>query len=189
MYGKVHVFVNNKTFQISRQRSTKTLESKVQRSLRKLKSKLSPYEYKKLYPTGSCPGKFYGTAKLHNLPANGKTDDLPIRPIVSNINTATYQLLKHLSKVLSPLRESEHNIFFFYLGFLSQTFTIYRTAGEGGGYFCNSSLPLPPSSQTLRDQPGNCCRELTSAHSQQPDSNLEPLVSKHKSLTTKIHAL
>ena len=38
---------------------TKTLESKVQRSLRKLKSKLSPYEYKKLYPTGSSPGKFY----------------------------------------------------------------------------------------------------------------------------------
>ena len=89
---------------------TKTLESKVQRSLRKLKSRLSQYEYKKLYPTGSCPGKFYGTAKLHKLPVNGKIDDLPIIPIVSNINTATYQLAKHLSKVLSPLRESEHNI-------------------------------------------------------------------------------
>ena len=25
--------------------------------------------------------------------------------------------------------------FFFYLGFLSRTFTIHRTAGEGGGYF------------------------------------------------------
>ena len=45
---------------------TKTLESKVQRSLRKFKSKLSPYEYKKLYPTISFTGKFYGTAKLHN---------------------------------------------------------------------------------------------------------------------------
>ena len=89
---------------------TKTLESKVQRSLRELKSRLSPYEYKKLYPTGSCPGKLYGTAKLHKLPANGKIYDLPIRPIVSNINTATYQLAKHLSKVLFPLRESEHNI-------------------------------------------------------------------------------
>ena len=82
----------------------------VQRSLRKLKSKLSSYEYKKLYPTGSCPGKFYGTAKLHELPANGKIDDLPIRPIVSNINTAIYQLVKHLSKALFPLRELEHNI-------------------------------------------------------------------------------
>ena len=40
--------------------------------------------------------------------------------------------------------------FFFYLGFLSQTFMIHRTAGEGGGYFFNSPLPLPPDSQTLR---------------------------------------
>ena len=40
--------------------------------------------------------------------------------------------------------------FFFYLGFLSRTFTIHRTAGEGGGYLFNSSLPLPPTSQTLR---------------------------------------
>ena len=40
--------------------------------------------------------------------------------------------------------------FFFYLGFLSQTFTIQRKAGEGGGYLFNSSLPLPPASQTLR---------------------------------------
>ena len=67
-------------------------------------------------------------------------------------------------------------IFFFYLGFLSRTFTNLRTAGEGGGHFFNSSLPLPPASQTLRHQPGDYCRALTSAHSQQPDSNLEPLV-------------
>ena len=40
--------------------------------------------------------------------------------------------------------------FFFYLGFLSRTFTIHGTAGEGGGYLFNSSLPLPPASQTLR---------------------------------------
>ena len=90
---------------------TKTLDSKLQRWLRKLKSKLSPYEYKKWYSTGSSPGNFYGTEKLHKLPANGKIDNLPIRSIVSNINTAaTYQLAKHLSKVLSPLRESEHSI-------------------------------------------------------------------------------
>ena len=40
--------------------------------------------------------------------------------------------------------------FFFCLGFLSRTFTIHGTAGEGGGYLFNSSLPLPPASQTLR---------------------------------------
>ena len=43
--------------------------------------------------------------------------------------------------------------FFFFFSiwvFLSRTFTIHRTAGEGGGHFCNSLLPLPPASQTLR---------------------------------------
>ena len=78
---------------------------------------------------------------------------------------------------------------FFYLGFLSRTFTIHETAGEGGGYLFNSSLPLPPASQTLRHQPGDYCRELTSAHSWQLDSNREPLVSERKSLITKLRAL
>ena len=40
--------------------------------------------------------------------------------------------------------------FFLCLGFFSQTFTNYRTAGEGGGHFINS-LPLPPASQTRRN--------------------------------------
>ena len=55
------------------------------------------------------------------------------------------------------------NISFFDLGFLSQTLTIDRTAGEGRGYFFDSSLPVPPISQTLRYYPGDYCRELTSA--------------------------
>ena len=33
-------------------------------------------------------------------------------------------------------------MFFFYLGFFSRTFTIHGTAGEGEGYLFNSSLPL-----------------------------------------------
>ena len=78
------------------------------------------------------------------------------------------------------------SVFLFYLGFLSDSFRAQRTAGEGGRYLFNSFLPLPPALQTLRHQPGNYCRELISAHSQQPDSNREPLVSERKSLTTKL---
>ena len=40
--------------------------------------------------------------------------------------------------------------YFFYLGFFSRTFMIYRTVGEEGGYFFKSSQPLPLTSQTLR---------------------------------------
>ena len=62
---------------------TITLESKVQRNLRKLKSKFTEHKYKMLYPTGSCPGKFYGTAKkIHKIPVNGNINNLPIKPTV-----------------------------------------------------------------------------------------------------------
>ena len=61
-----------------------------QRVARKIKSKLTVQEYERLYPSASCPGKFYGTAKLHRTDSNGLVDDLPIRPIISNINTSTY---------------------------------------------------------------------------------------------------
>ena len=78
---------------------------------------------------------------------------------------------------------------FFYMGFLSRTFTNRRTAGEGGRHFFNFSLSLPPALQALRHQPVDCCKQLTSAHSQQLDSNREPLVSERKSLTTQLSAL
>ena len=89
---------------------TKTLESNVQRTLRKIKPKFTEQEYKKLYPTGSCPWKFYVTAKIHKIPVNGNSNDLPIRIIVSNINTATYNLAKYLTKLLAPLRKLEYII-------------------------------------------------------------------------------
>ena len=59
---------------------------------------------------------------------------------------------------------------------------------EKGVFLFNSSPPLPPASQTLRHQPGDYCREITSAHSQQPNSKWEPLVSTRKLLTTKLRA-
>ena len=42
-----------------------------------------------------------------------------------------------------------YRLFFFYLGFLLQSFANHGTAGEGGGHFFNSLLPLPSASQTL----------------------------------------
>ena len=56
--------------------------------------------------------------------------------------------LKHLH--ILGRRHSLLGVFsFFYLAFLARTFMIHRTAGEGGGYLFNSSVPLPPASQTL----------------------------------------
>ena len=76
---------------------------------------------------------------------------------------------------------STTHVFIFYPGFFSQTFTIHRTAGEGGGYLFSFSLPLPTVSQTLRHQAGDYCRELASARSQQPDSRRGSSASERKS--------
>ena len=77
----------------------------------------------------------------------------------------------------------------FFTGFLSRTFMIHRTVGEGRGYFLRSSLLLPLASKILKHQPGDYYRALTSVYSQQPDSTWEPLLSKRKSLTTKLRTL
>ena len=41
---------------------------------------------------------------------NGGINDLPVRPIVSNLNTTTYNLAKYLSKLLSPLQQSINTV-------------------------------------------------------------------------------
>ena len=84
---------------------TKAIEGKIQRSVRKIKSNLIKQKYSRLYPTGSSPTKFYATAKRHKLKRGGCVNTLLLRPIVSNVKTASYQLAKYLAKLLSPLRK------------------------------------------------------------------------------------
>ena len=72
--------------------------------------KLPSNIYWKIYPTGSAPGKLYGTAKIHELSPNDTINELPVRTIVSNIDTATYHLSKYLAGLLSPLSESEYTV-------------------------------------------------------------------------------
>ena len=86
------------------------METKIQQVLRKIKSKVSEQEYKRVYPTGLAPGNFYGTAKMHKLSLNGNVNDLPLRRIASNINVTTYNLAKFLWKLLAPLRESKYTV-------------------------------------------------------------------------------
>ena len=46
----------------------------------------------------------------YKLTATETIDDLPIRPLISNIGTASYQLDKYLVKLLSPLSKSEYTV-------------------------------------------------------------------------------
>ena len=100
---------SNKQFSKLDYDPTNKLESKVQRILRKIKSKLLKNVYKKLYPTGSYPGKFYGNAKVHKFSTNN-VDDLTLKPIVSNIGTVTYETAKYFAGLLAPLGKSRFTI-------------------------------------------------------------------------------
>ena len=89
---------------------TAYIEGNVQRTLRKIKKKLSLFVYSKIYRTGPSPRKFYRTAKLNKVPNNSTVEDLPLRPIISNIGTATYDLAKYLAQLLKPLSELQYTI-------------------------------------------------------------------------------
>ena len=59
------------------------------------------------------------------------------------------EVLMKVALILIGLVSSVGDFSFFYLGFLSRTFRNDRTEGEGEGHFFNSTLALPPASQTL----------------------------------------
>ena len=74
----------------------------------------------------------------------------------------------------------------FYLGFSFTNIHNSQGSREREMLSLNFSLSLLPNSLTLRHWLGNYCGQLTSAHSQ---LNQEPLISKSKSLTTKLHVI
>ena len=103
-------YTKYRTFCATTESPTSSVERKVQYTLRKIKQKLPTDVYATLYPTGSSPRKFYGTAKVHKLAINDTVEELPLRPIVSNLNTAKYQLARYLAKILSALSRSQYTV-------------------------------------------------------------------------------
>ena len=58
---------------------------------------LNEEAYRRLYPTGAVPPKFYQfLPKIHE-------PGTPLRPIVSSFGASTYNTAKELAKVLKPL--------------------------------------------------------------------------------------
>lgn len=110
-YTKKRLAIFNTTqFQKLNKDPTKAMERKVQNILRRINSKLTINEQKQQYPSGSSPGNFYGTAKIHKLCNNDDVEHSPIQPIICIIGTATYHLAKCLAKLISPLSFSEYTV-------------------------------------------------------------------------------
>ena len=59
--------------------------------------------YNKLAPTGSRPGILYGLPQVHK-------PSIPLRPIVSSINSHSYPLAKYLVSLLRPISINQYTI-------------------------------------------------------------------------------
>ena len=71
-------------------------ENNIRNYLRQnVKGFISQETFDSIYPSGSQPGKLYGLCKSHK-------PGLPLRPVVSMINTAEYNLAKYLDKIIKP---------------------------------------------------------------------------------------
>ena len=78
--------------------STNKYKNKLISLLKNIKTEggMDEVTYRRLYPTGASPPKFYGLPKVH------KTG-MPLRPIVSSIGAVTYETSKELPRILKPL--------------------------------------------------------------------------------------
>ena len=85
---------------------TSRLKNKLVNILKKIKAETGMQEntYRKMYPTGVSPQKFYWLPKIHK-------KNIPLRPIVSSIGSVSYGVAKELARIIKPLMGcSQHHV-------------------------------------------------------------------------------
>ena len=109
--SKSLAFLGSKQFEKVDSDPTGSFQSRVQRCLLRMKKAFDKKTYNRLYPSSSRPGLFFGLAKVHKLKdGSDNVNELPLRPVISNIGTATYQVSKYLADILLPLTKNEYTI-------------------------------------------------------------------------------
>ena len=78
------------------------MEDRINNYIRYLKNQ-GIYLYNSLYTSGTHPGLLYGLPKIHK-------PDIPLRPILSSINTPTYKLSKFLVPLLEPITSNQYTL-------------------------------------------------------------------------------
>ena len=76
---------------------------KLQKLVREYKDILGPDLYRKICPTGARAGVMYGLPKIHK-------NNVPIRPIISAVDTYNYQLARYLERSLKPIIKNQEQI-------------------------------------------------------------------------------
>ena len=119
--SKAEEFLNGAEFVELNEDPTKTFQGRVQRTLLEMKRCFETKVYERIYPSSARPGLYYGLAKVHKIPNHINEEDsninrldaahrLPLRPVISNIGTATYELSRYLAGILKPLTRSEYSV-------------------------------------------------------------------------------
>ena len=100
------ILEDTNTYRVIQTDPTSRLKNKLISNLRRIKTATGLQEniYRKMYPTGASPPRFYGLPKIHK-------KNIPLRPIVSSIGSVAYGLAKVLADIIKPLMGcSEHHV-------------------------------------------------------------------------------
>ena len=82
-------------------------EGKLIEYLKQIKSSVTTDLYKHLYPQGPQPGIMYGLSKIHKPLVNSFPR---LRPILSAINTGTYERAKFFVPLLKPITSNNYTV-------------------------------------------------------------------------------
>ena len=100
------ILEDTNTYRVIQTDPTSRLKNKLIGILRRIKTTtgLQDNIYRKMYPTGASPPRFYGLPMIHK-------ENIPLRPIVSSIGSVAYGLAKVLADIIKPLMGcSEHHV-------------------------------------------------------------------------------
>ena len=86
------------TYKILKADLPNKMKNKLISLLKKIKAEgdINDNLYKKMYPTGAVPPKFYGLPKVHKR-------DIPLGPIVPSRGSISYEVAKELARIIRPL--------------------------------------------------------------------------------------
>ena len=99
--SKMEELLSTDTYRMLKKDPTAAQEAKIGRVLRDYvkKNEVNDELYNWLRPSGCQPPRIYGLPKIHK-------EGVPLRPIVSCINSPSYRLSKHIAQLISPLTGS-----------------------------------------------------------------------------------
>ena len=96
--AKSEALLHQPNYKILKTDPTNKYKNKLIALLKSIKAegRIDDNTYKKLYPTGAVPPKYYGLPKVHK-------PGMTLRPIISSIGSVTHSTAKELARIIKPL--------------------------------------------------------------------------------------